>query len=792
MIDGPDNADRLSAELARKTVEFQVLRRASSELNSTLELDEVYDTVLRTMGELFEFHHANLLLLEPAGDTLTVVASRGYENQAIGGRVRVGTGVIGIVAERRKMMHVTNLGQQRAYAAVQRQQMLKAGRGAELGDAVAVPGLQNAESQFAIPLLIRDQLVGVFSIETPIRRTFSEHERTLIAIIAEHIASAIHNARLYEERRQAADQLQAMNASLEVRVAERTAALERELRVAEDLLKDARSRIDGPLVGNSPAVVTLRSAVREQAARSEPLLLSGPPGAGKEAIAHAVHVASRRSGAFIFVSCPELDAQHRSDSTGAGATTLFQAKLELATSGTLYLDAVHELPIELQQAIVGIAVGSEALAAGPRTSPLRLVASTTRDLTREMSGLFEPFRRMLVANRVAVPALVDRLEDIPALVDHFVRRQARQMSKVVDRVSPESMHRLQSYAWPGNIRELRTVLERAIVLSTGSVLEIDEELLDERLAVGSYRLMEQLGSGGMGEVWRAQHRLLVRPAAVKLIRQSGPMGATRAQLVRRFEREAQTTASLRSPHTVQLYDFGVTDTGNFYYVMELLEGLDLQQLVKRFGPQPVERVIMMWRQACRSLAEAHEHGLVHRDIKPANLFVTRLGHEYDYLKVLDFGIVKDQPRGDEPMLATAQGILQGTPAFIAPEIVVGEDHVDGRADLYSLACTAYWVVTGQLLFEARTPTDMLLHHVRTRPTPPSQLSELPIPKQFDSILMKCLEKDPANRFSSAMEVDASLAEVATRDRWTQETARHWWEMHAPELLAAPKITAFRQ
>jgi transcriptional regulator with GAF, ATPase, and Fis domain len=317
MIDRPDNADRLSADLARTTAEFQVLRRVSSELNSTLELDEIYDTALRTMGELFEFHHANLLLLEPAGDTLTVVASRGYENQAIGGRVRVGTGVIGIVAERRKMMHVTNLGQQRAYAGVQRQQMLKAGRGAELGDAVAVPGLQNAESQFAIPLLIRDQLVGVFSIETPIRRTFSEHERTLISIIAEHIASAIHNARLYEERRQTADQLQALNASLEVRVAERTAALERELRVAEDLLKDARSRIDGPLVGNSAAVNTLRSAVQEQAARSEPLLLSGPPGAGKEAIAHAVHVASRRSGAFIFVSCPELDAQHRSNATGA-------------------------------------------------------------------------------------------------------------------------------------------------------------------------------------------------------------------------------------------------------------------------------------------------------------------------------------------------------------------------------------------------------------------------------------------------------------------------------------------
>jgi len=330
------------------------------------------------------------------------------------------------------------------------------------------------------------------------------------------------------------------------------------------------------------------------------------------------------------------------------------------------------------------------------------------------------------------------------------------------------------------------VIERAMVLSKSSVLEIDEELLDERLAVGSYRLMEPLGSGGMGEVWRAQHRLLVRPAAVKLIRQSGPLGATRQQLVQRFEREAQITASLRSPHTVQLYDFGVTDSGTFYYVMELLEGLDLHSMVKRFGPQPTERVIMLLRQACRSLAEAHEHGLVHRDIKPANLFVTRLGYEYDYLKVLDFGIVKDRPDGPElSVLSAAQGFLPGTPAFMAPEVVSRERQVDSRADLYSLACTAYWAVTGQLVFEGNTPLQVLLQHVQTPPVPASQISELPIPKEFDAILMKCLEKDPANRFSSALEVDAQLADVPTSGLWTQEKAGVWWQRHAPELMAHP-------
>jgi serine/threonine-protein kinase len=264
-------------------------------------------------------------------------------------------------------------------------------------------------------------------------------------------------------------------------------------------------------------------------------------------------------------------------------------------------------------------------------------------------------------------------------------------------------------------------------------------------------------------------------------------GETREHLVRRFEREAQITASLRSPHTVQLYDFGVTDTGNFYYVMELLEGLDLHQMVKRFGPQPVERVTLLWRQACRSLAEAHAHGLVHRDIKPANLFVARLGHEYDYLKVLDFGIVKDRPGGEGPGLMTAQGFLHGTPAFIAPEIVFGGRPIDGRADLYSLACTAYWAVTGQLVFDAATPADMLLHHAQTVPTPPSLVSELPVPREFDRILMRCLEKDPAKRFKSALDVDAELANVPTPGSWTQDDARRWWEAHAPELLSPPKL-----
>src|SRR5262245_6627137 len=221
--------------------------------------------------------------------------------------------------------------------------------------------------------------------------------------------------------------------------------------------------------------------------------------------------------------------------------------------------------------------------------------------------------------------------------------------------------------------------------------------------------------------------------------------------------------------------------------MELLQGLDLHQIVHRFGPQVPERVIMLLRQACRSLAEAHEHGLVHRDIKPANLFVGRLGTEYDYLKVLDFGIVKEQPGPGGPVagstLLTSPNLVQGTPAFMAPELVFGERPIDGRTDLYSLACAAYWALTGQLVFKASTPAQMLLHHAQTQPEPPSSVSELPVPRDFEALLMQCLEKDPAKRPASALRLEARLARVHSPDPWTHERARTWWEAHAPDVVA---------
>ena len=303
----------------------------------------------------------------------------------------------------------------------------------------------------------------------------------------------------------------------------------------------------------------------------------------------------------------------------------------------------------------------------------------------------------------------------------------------------------------------------------------------EARELGSYRLVERLGQGGMGEVWRAKHRLLARPAAIKFIRASASADTTNSdEAVRRFEREAQVTASLSSPHTVQLFDFGVADDGRFYYVMELLDGFDLETLVHRHGPVPAERAVHLLRQLCHSLAEAESYGLVHRDIKPANLFVCRYGGEYDFVKVLDFGIVKSAQHVLETgeLGFTRDNVLQGTPAYIAPEQVMGGSAVDNRADIYAAGCVAYYLLTGQLVFTADTPMAVVVHHAHTVPTPPSDRTELPIPAALDRLVLECLAKNPAERPQSAKELSRRFAEVGGLNPWTEERAREWWKTHA--------------
>jgi serine/threonine-protein kinase len=300
--------------------------------------------------------------------------------------------------------------------------------------------------------------------------------------------------------------------------------------------------------------------------------------------------------------------------------------------------------------------------------------------------------------------------------------------------------------------------------------------------IGSYQLVKPLGEGGMGEVWMARHRMLARPAAIKLIKADalGTDPGSATTMLRRFEREAKATAALESYHTINLYDFGVTEAGAFYYVMELLKGMNLDTLVKKYGPIPAERVVFLLRQVCHSLHEAHEAGMIHRDIKPANIYTCRLGPDYDFVKVLDFGLVKTRETADlGGTELTAEGIATGTPAYMAPEMAVAKGDIDGRVDIYGLGCVGYWLLTGQHVFIGDTSLAVVVAHVQEQPVPPSQRTELEIPESIERVLLACLQKDPADRPQTAAELDAMLADCSL-DVWTQARAREWWDLHVPD------------
>jgi serine/threonine-protein kinase len=324
----------------------------------------------------------------------------------------------------------------------------------------------------------------------------------------------------------------------------------------------------------------------------------------------------------------------------------------------------------------------------------------------------------------------------------------------------------------------------AVAVLPSRVLRRLGHRLREAREMGSYRLVELLGHGGMGEVWRAEHHLLARGAAIKLVRPEVLGASNEADVklaLRRFEREAQATASLSSPHTIRLFDFGTTSEGAFYYVMELLAGRDLESFVKEFGPLPAERVVFLLRQVCHSLADAHARGLVHRDIKPANIYVCRMGLEYDFIKVLDFGLVKFRDGDVGQTLLSGDHPTTGTPAYMAPEIILGGSDVDRRADVYALGCVAYFLLTGHLVFEADSSIKMLVQHVQAQPIPPSARTELPIPRELDELVLACLEKNPDKRPQDADDLYRLAYGCKSCDRWTSDIARTWWEQHLPEF-----------
>jgi len=307
--------------------------------------------------------------------------------------------------------------------------------------------------------------------------------------------------------------------------------------------------------------------------------------------------------------------------------------------------------------------------------------------------------------------------------------------------------------------------------------------LREARALGSYELVERLGEGGMGEVWMARHRLLARTAAIKLVRPErlGEIGSDEASAtLGRFQREAQATAALTSANTIRLFDFGLTDEGAFYYVMELLDGRDLETMVRQFGPMPPARAVHVLRQVCRSLAEAHARGLIHRDVKPANIYICRMGLELDFVKVLDFGLVKAEKPGDAATMMTAAPMAIGTPAYMAPETILGDVDVDRRVDVYALGCVAYFLLTGERVFTSQTQVKLLMQHLQEQPAPPSRRCKYAIPRELDAVILDCLRKDPAQRPADAEALLHRLDECQIDD-WDQQAAREWWEAHLPAI-----------
>jgi serine/threonine-protein kinase len=295
----------------------------------------------------------------------------------------------------------------------------------------------------------------------------------------------------------------------------------------------------------------------------------------------------------------------------------------------------------------------------------------------------------------------------------------------------------------------------------------------EARELGQYRLTRRLGSGGMGEVYLAEHRLLKRPCAVKLL---NPQHAGDPDYLRRFEREVQATAQLNHPHTVEIYDYGHAEDGTFYYVMEYLDGLTLDEVVTRYSKLSPARAVHVLRQLCSALRAAHGVGLIHRDIKPGNVMLCPDGTPYDRVKLLDFGLVRPVEREGASKL-TQEGVVVGTPDYMSPEQVEGADAMDARSDLYSLGALAFFLLTGEPPFQEDSPVQILIAHLQA-PVPSVRAHCPDVPEDLEAVVSRCLAKSPAGRFADAAALDRALAGCGCAGQWTEEQAASWWRKAA--------------
>jgi serine/threonine-protein kinase len=305
----------------------------------------------------------------------------------------------------------------------------------------------------------------------------------------------------------------------------------------------------------------------------------------------------------------------------------------------------------------------------------------------------------------------------------------------------------------------------------------------EARQLGQYRLQRQLGAGGMGEVYLAEHQLLKRPCAVKLVR---PGVEPCPKALERFEREVRLTATLSHPNTVEIYDYGRTEDGTYYYVMEYLPGMSLAELVKRHGPLPPGRAVYLLRQVCQALREAHAAGLIHRDIKPSNIFASKRGGMDDVAKLFDFGLVLSITNNGAPQ-SSGEGRVFGTPLFMSPEQATGAREIDGRSDIYSLGAVAYYLLTGRPPFDRDDGFGLMIAHARDPVVPPSKV-RADIPEDLERVVLRCLAKDAADRFPDARSLERALGECICTGDWDQDRAAGWWRDEGREPASHAMVT----
>lgn len=348
----------------------------------------------------------------------------------------------------------------------------------------------------------------------------------------------------------------------------------------------------------------------------------------------------------------------------------------------------------------------------------------------------------------------------------------------------EAFHTLSILRWTfWGLFALLTVSSIAIFVFTVIVARLHraaQKAAIEAQQIGQYKLEQKLGSGGMGVVYKGRHAMLRRPTAIKMLEPDKLNPAA----IERFEREVQITSQLNHPNTVAIYDYGRTPEGVFYYAMEYLDGIDLQSLVERYGPQPAPRVIHILQQVCGSLYEAHSLGLVHRDIKPANIMLNRRGGEPDVVKVLDFGLVKAL---DERQSGNGRQSLTGTPLYLSPEAIELPASVDARSDLYAVGAVGYFLLTGETVFQAENIVELCQRHLRAAPTPPSQRTRAPVPAPLESAILSCLEKSRAKRPQTARDLAQLIARCVEASAWSIEESDAWWGRH--ERGQSPVIAA---